>query len=211
MDRARGEIATAGRARRRTGFLDQGREAEVGHAHLLGAIVVQRRDHDVVGLEVAVQQPGPVRRREPAPGRAQHLQHRHTAAAVRREPRAQGAAVDEFHRQPHLLADHAGVVDRHDVGVVEPRQRPGLARESTARLTTTGDVRAQQLDRDLAIELGIVGQHDLTHAAATQPLQQAIAPQLHRPRARGAEQLGARGLSHHRAADHVQRRCRQPR
>ena len=77
----------------------------------------------------------PARRRAPRPAhppRQTATTSRATAAGPR-EPGAQRLALDVLHRDEQLVAHGADVVDRDHVGVGDPRQRLGLAREALAR------------------------------------------------------------------------------
>ena len=88
---------------------------------------------------------------------------------LRLRPEAGGVALDELHRDEDLVLERADVVDDDDVRVRQARDRLRLAqrplpplgqRHARARLD------AQQLDRDLAIQLRIVGRVHLAHPAA---------------------------------------------
>ena len=83
---------------------------------------------------------------------------------------AQGPAVDVLHhdvghrgRPDHVLA---GVVDRHDAGVVERRGGLGLAAEPGLEGLVPRQVVAEGLHRDDAVETDVAGPVDLGHAAA---------------------------------------------
>ena len=93
------------------------------------------------------------------------------------QPVAQRAAGQVLHRQEDLALVDADVVDRDDVRVRQLRDRLGLAHQ--ARLAARRDrpalVRAQQLERDLAIELRIVGGVDDAHRAGAEALEHEVA------------------------------------
>ena len=158
------------------------REPEVHDAHLAVA-----PDHDVVGLEVAVHEPLLVRGREPAPRRHEHLQDLLPAARRGLQPVGDGVPLDELHRDEHLLLERADVVDDDDVRVRQPRDRLRLAQRALPPLVA-GDAVAglhpQQLDRDLAIQLGIVRRVDLAHAAAADQPEHDVAADGRAPRQR---------------------------
>ena len=146
------------------------REAEVDDAHLARA-----GDHHVLALEVAVHQ---LARRARPPARGPPARRRR---AISRQLR--GAACSQYDSvcpstnsmaTKTLLAEAAHVVDRDDVGVRQARHRLRLAQQARLLLgqrrphAAVGDM--QQLDRDLAVQLGIVGRVDLAHPApADQP------------------------------------------
>ena len=69
----------------------------------------------------------------------------------------------------------ADVVDRHHTGVREPRHRARLDEQPGARLLVAGRVRLHDLDRDVAVELRIVGRVHHAHGAAAQTLSDHVA------------------------------------
>ena len=99
---------------------------------------------------------------------------------------AQRAALDVLHDDVgldvaavgrHLLA---GVVDRDDVGVVEPGGGLGLASEAGLEGRVGGEVAAQPLDRDLAAQPHVGAVADLGHAAAAEQVPDLVAsPEPH--------------------------------
>jgi hypothetical protein len=80
--------------------------------------------------------------------------------------RNQGLARRQFHRQDQLAPVLLEAVDGRDVGVVEGRQHLGLAPEAGQAFGVPGEIVGQDLQGDLAVELGVAGQVDLAHAAA---------------------------------------------
>ena len=106
-------------------MVDDPREAEVEHLHVaVGA------DHDVFGLDVAVDDAGGVRRGQ----RARHLppdvnRRRERLRAL--DERPQRPPVDELLDDEELAVRRlADFVDGDDVGVVEGRGRARLAQEA---------------------------------------------------------------------------------
>ena len=81
---------------------------------------------------------------------------------------AQVLAAHELRDQVRPTADLSDVIDRHHVGVVQPRERPGFAQETNAELARVAIARGDHLERDLAVEHPIVREVDLAHATATQ-------------------------------------------
>ena len=59
-------------------------------------------------------------------------------------------------------------VNRADVGMVERRQQARFAREARPALGIGGEVRRQDLDRDVTPELGVACAIDLAHAAGAE-------------------------------------------
>jgi hypothetical protein len=147
-------------------------EAEVTDAY--PAIVA---DEDVVGLEVAVDDAELVGRRQAARGldvRRDDLGPRRHAFVA---PPPQGRARDQLHREVELAVVLADVVDAHDVGMRERGHRSRLARQPRLLGGVIADLAtvAQELDREPASELGVLGGEHDAHAALAEHLEQAVA------------------------------------
>jgi hypothetical protein len=127
-----------------------------------------------------VHQPGGVRRLQ-TPARLQHhLEHLTPPPAPLRQPRPERPPLDELERQPHPIAERPDVVDRHHVRVVEPRQRLRLAQLPGPR-RRAAVLRAQELQRHLAIELRIVRRIHDPHPPGTELAQHHEATDLRPP------------------------------
>ena len=74
--------------------------------------------------------------------------------------------------------DLAGVVDRDDVRVVDRRGQPRLAQEPLAEAHVLGQLRREDLQRDVAVEREVVGAVDDAHPAAAEQRLQPVAGQL---------------------------------
>ncbi len=147
------------------------REAEVDDARA----PVLAEQH-VVGLEVAVHQARRVRGRQPSPGGDEHIQHLAPVTRASAEPALERSAAQELHGQEHLSVEDADVVHGDDVRVRQPRHRLRLAQQPRARrvlLTLLAPL--EQLERDLSIELRIVGAVDDAHRAAADAFDDQIA------------------------------------
>jgi len=187
--RSRTTQRVGGRRRPAPGIVDpeqRAGEPEIGDTH--AAIAA---DEHVVGFEVAVQQADRVRRHQAARRLVKHLEDLAPRPRPALQPRRQRVALDELHRDVDVLAVRprggdartcAGrrgspdVVDRDDVRVVELGDRLGLALQARARLfRVRAEVRAQHLERDLAIELGIVRREHVAHAAGAERRQHEVA------------------------------------
>lgn len=125
-------------------------------------------DEDVVGLEVAVDEPGRVGRRQAAPGLDENADDLEWRARARSRPLAQRSAFDQLHRQEELVAEGAHVEDGHDVRVGELGDRLRLVVQAPASLAVDAARRAaaaHQLESHLALEVGVVGLVDRAHPA----------------------------------------------
>ena len=149
------------------------RQTEVHDAHLPRA-----GDHHVLALEIAVDQLRRVRGREPAARGDEDVEDLAPGAPRGVLPVRDGVAVDELHRDEDLVLEAAHVVDHDDVGVRKARDRLRLAQQARLLLDELGADGAghvQQLDRDLAIELGIVRGVDVSHRAPADQTEDQIA------------------------------------
>jgi hypothetical protein len=165
------EVVRAAVERRFT--LEGAREAEVEDA---GAAVVA--DEDVVGLDVAMDDAGRVRGGQAGAGLLEHGEDLSPAARPGGEPLAERAPADQLHRDVHGVADGADLVDLDDVGMRDAGEGLGLAQQ--AGLAGRGPLAAKSgqndLDRQLALELLVVGGVDDAHGALTELAQDDEAP-----------------------------------
>ncbi|GAA1404173.1 hypothetical protein GCM10009639_49860 [Kitasatospora putterlickiae] len=171
-----------GRADQRAGGGERGGvphrgDAEVGEDG--GAVRAQQH---VAGLDVAVLDAGRVRGAQ---------RGEHTAAdpgglgdgeRAAGDPVGEAAAGDQFHDQPGVGVPGGvdDVVDHRDVRVLEAGERAGLAQHALAQFVGGGGVgrghrrvrRADLLERDLAVQHGVAGAPDQSHAPAAEAFQQ---------------------------------------
>src|SRR5690606_36354945 len=103
--------------------------------------------------------------REPTASRAKYLEDLGQRARTRVEPRAQRLALDELHDDEGPGLGLADFVDADDVGVGQPSHGLGLADQASVEMVFVVELE-QRLDRDLAIEVAIVGLVDATHGAS---------------------------------------------
>ena len=135
-------------------------------------------DHHVVGLEVAMDHAGAVGRRETGSGREVHPKNVVGGAPLLTLPVGEGDAVDELHRDEDLAVVDPDVVHRDHVRVRELGEGPRLLEQSVAIATGLPAIgrgaALEELDRDLAIELRVVGREHHAHTSGAQPLQDDV-------------------------------------
>ena len=168
--------------RDRRHLLAVAREGQPRHAEIEDAHATIRADDRVLRLEVAVDEPGRVRRREPAPRLDQVCEQRAPRRFALALPLRERPALDELHRDEHGVAEHADIEDLDDVRVRDLRQRLGLADQPRGAV---GADRAHELERDAPVEIRIVGAIDHAHAAETEAIEDDVASHARTPRERG--------------------------
>ena len=155
------------------GVLGGMRDTEV---HQVGEIVLGHQD--VLGFDVAVDESLPVRGIE---GRGDLLDDGHRTR--RREHRfatQQGTQIlplDQTHVDEQDTVDLTPVVDRDDVRFAEPRRSVRLPPESLLVDLVVCETGFQEFERHHTVFGRVVGAVDLTHAATTEQLVQAIRPE----------------------------------
>src|SRR3954467_10373275 len=114
--------------------------------------------------------PAATRRRRPGRHAPQRL-------GVQRPSGADGVvqrnALDEPRDDVGPLGGHVGVQYLGDVRAAHPAHRVDLAGQPAAEVGVTGQLRLEQLDRDLAVVVAERPPYD-AHAALTDELQQAV-------------------------------------
>jgi hypothetical protein len=141
------------------------------HDHNLAALV----HHDVLRLEVAMDHPAIVRRREPGaepPRRFDRFIRGQPADA--REQRREVLAVHVFHRDERHALDLANVVHAADVRVRDQARHPHLAVETLEQALVVRRFLGQELQSDRLTQRQVHRPVDLTHPAAAQQRENAI-------------------------------------
>ncbi len=153
----------------------ESREAEIHHAR--AAVIA---DDHVLGLEVAMDQADRVRGCEAGTGGLHDRGDLAPRPLRGLDPLAQRHAGDELHRDEHALVVESSDIEHRDhVRVREPRERLRLAEHPRALIFARGaPAGLEQLDRDLAIELGVVGAVDHAHAARAEDVEHEVATDL---------------------------------
>ena len=135
-----------------------------------------RREHDVLGLEIAVDDPLRVRRAQ----RARHLvddgdRAQQIEAALARQHGVERFAVQILHHEedgPVVRLAEVGDVD--DVRVIDQARRARLAQEALDRLLAAAVPLVEDLHRDLLADVDVLAAVDDAHAAATHDLAQLV-------------------------------------
>jgi hypothetical protein len=145
------------------------REAEVEH---LGVAAVGHED--VGGLDVAVHDPARVRSVERVGDLDPELEDLRRRQRPLPDPLLQRPPLQVLHHQERLALVLADVVDGADVGVVERRGGHRLALEALARGLVVEQLLRQELERHRAVEPRVLRPANDAHAAATEPLEDAV-------------------------------------
>ena len=137
-------------------------------------------NHDVLGLDVAVDDAALVRRAEGARDVAEPENPPLHGDALVADVRAKRAALDELHGDVRRAFDLANVVDRDGVRVRERGGGPRLAKESGATLRAGRRRAARAFDahdfeRDAPVESAVVSAEDAAHAALAENALNRIA------------------------------------
>jgi hypothetical protein len=125
-------------------------------------------DQHVAGFDVAMHEPTTVCGVE----RVRHLAHDRGGALrferpLGAEERAKVGALDISHRDVQDPVDLTGLVDRHDVRMLEGGGQPRLANEPLAEALVFGEIRGQDLERDPPFQAQVFGEiHDAHPTAA---------------------------------------------
>ena len=87
-------------------------------------------------------------------------------AALPTKARLERLALHEAHHEIQQLARLPERMQRHDVGMRQPRSGPRLAKKALAGITRCGQLGRKHLDGHLPVEEGLARQVDASHAAA---------------------------------------------
>ncbi len=131
------------------------------------------RDHQVGGLDVAVDDSAAVRIAQPVGELVEQLQlaqHRERLAVP--DERGQRGALDVLHRDEELAVVLVHVVHRHDVRMLQSPGRTGFADEAPAKVVI---VDLQELEGDVPVDHRVAGQVEQPHAALPQEAEHVVA------------------------------------
>jgi hypothetical protein len=134
-------------------------------------------DEDVLGLDVAVHEPGRVSGGEGG----EHVVHdrdgfRGGEPAAATKNAAQRLSGDVLHDEERVATVGALVVDRDDVRVVERGSGSRLAGEAGDELRVVGKAGVHDLDRDPTVEAGVGREVDAGHPAAGDAAANRVSP-----------------------------------
>ena len=136
-------------------------------------------DHDVVGLDVAVNDPGIVRVGEPG---AQILHERQAERELQRrrarQPLSQRLAIDVLHRHERATFVFPEVVDNHDVRVTKASQGARFAGEALAELLVVEVVILEEFDGDEALQTRIPREVQRSHPTFAEAVLDLVSTDL---------------------------------
>ena len=172
---APGAVKTLGRLGGRFG----GRDHAFGQSEVEHLGPPRLGDDDVLRLQVPVQHAAFVRM-------GQRVGNLHGVidqaidrqADAGRDDAMERLAIDELHGEKRLAVVFADLVNRADVGMIHRGSRAGLAQQERAAASSSASAAAQDLDRDVAPELLVVGAIDLAHPAAAEQRGDPVRAQL---------------------------------
>jgi hypothetical protein len=145
-------------------------EAEVEHPgpHLARQAVERALQDDVGRLQVAMDDSLLVRGHERLADLARNGECDGDRKRSTVEPIGQRRSLDQLEDQGSDAVRFFQAVDGADVRVIECGERPRFTREARAPFGVGGEVRREDLDRDVAPELVVAGAVDLAHPAGAE-------------------------------------------
>src|SRR5262249_43123948 len=136
------------------------------------------RDEDVLGLQVAVGDPLPVRGGEPRgdlPRVIERLRRSDPSAA---EPLAQRFPFEQLADDEVQTLVRTDVVYADDVRMIERARRLRLQLEAAKPLRVRGEALVENLDRDVAVQPRVARAIDLTHPSGAHERMNPIRAEL---------------------------------
>ena len=147
------------------------RDAEVHQQHAPCLAL----EHDVLGLDVAVDHAGLVCRLERPRGfHHDPLGFADRPAPVANQQRLEALAFDERHQDVHDAVGFTDIVDRNDVGMAQRRDRFGLPAEPAQQGLGEGQVGPDRLEREVAFKPEVANLEHLGEAAPADELSELI-------------------------------------
>jgi hypothetical protein len=136
------------------------------------------REEDVCGLQVAVNDPFPVRRSEALSDLHADFDRRSSGEVRAAQPRSERLAFQQLGDDVGSTVVGADVVHREDVRMAELAGRTGFQLETPQPSRIGGDLGRQHLDRDIPAQAGIAGAVDLPHPTRPDRQHHFIGAQL---------------------------------
>ena len=143
------------------------RELTLGDAEVQDLDESLRRHHDVLGLQVAVDDTDDMRGGQGAGQLDSDVEGRANRHRSPGQVLAECQAVDELHRDEGEVALLTHAVDRDDVWMVESRCRLRLVLEAAPVLRIEGRQRVEHFQGHVASQAKVTGPIDVAHAAGT--------------------------------------------
>ena len=125
-------------------------------------------DLDVGRFQVAVDDAAVVRRFERLGDLAGDVERLVERQGAHIDPQGQRRPIDQLHDQRRRVGGILQPDDVGDVRVIQRGQDPRFATESGETFAVPGDIGAQHLDGDIALQLAVAGAVDLAHAAGAE-------------------------------------------
>ena len=141
---------------------------ELGQAEVEDLDEAVLRDHEVLGLQVAVHDPGAVRFREAVGGLRGDAEERSRRQGAVGQNLAQRSSLDELHRDELDAVRGADVVDRDEIRVVQRRGRARFLLEALQPLGVRREGRRENLESELPTETRVARAIDLPHPARSE-------------------------------------------
>ena len=135
-------------------------------------------DHDVLGLQIAMDDAGVVCPSKPVGDLHREIEEPLHGERSGGQQIAQRLALDELHRDVGKRARGADLVDRDDVGMVERRHRSGFLLEAPDPVGLGGHRLGQDLEGHVAAEPRVVRPVDLPHAARAEAPADGVGTEL---------------------------------
>ena len=135
------------------------------------------REHDVRGLQVAMDDSPPVRRAERAGNLPAETKHLFRGQRTLRQSLGQGLALHELHHQEGEAVLVAHVVERADVGMVQAGDGSRFTLEPLSHFDGLRLLGGKHLHRHRAIEPRVLRPIDLAHAAAPEGSDDLVRPE----------------------------------
>ena len=127
-------------------------------------------NHDVLGLDVTVDDARLVGLLQPAPDLARDLEGAQEVELAALDEGLDGLALDELHRDEEALGPLVHVVDLGDCGMGDRGRRARLLQEAALAVLVARPLGRQHLEGHQPAEAGVAGLVDDAHAALPEQL-----------------------------------------